>query len=717
MSDAEHFVLPNEQPVVELDCSTAFKGLTPREKLYAHYLSQASWNGSLIVLVQTSPEAPLVFVLLHKLFSVQPPSELKKAVLGDKGVTPDEFQALLVYTSGIFTNAGNYKGFGDSKFVPNLPAAKFEAVIKCSEVYCREPKVMQSLWDRCKDAIYLLKEGVKSLGFHDKGTTTYFSSNCTLEDANLVTQFLKHKSMEAYNSRVFKTVEDGIPTYEIRLASVETGCDPDVTQKDVDCMGCRFRITRGDYSRLLELVVQDLAKAKDHAVNDLERKMLEHYIQSFTRGTLSDHKDGSRFWIKNKCPVVETYIGFIETYRDPAGMRGEFEGFVAVVNKEMSAKFAKLVDEAEALLPELPWPRGFEKDKFLLPDFTSLDVLTYAGSDVPAGINIPNYDEIRQNEGFKNVSLGNVIPAQYKQSVMSFLSEEDKDLLTKYRVQALELQVGLHELLGHGSGKLLRRRKDGQFNFDPVNLINPLDGEPIKSWYEEGDSYDSKFTTISSSYEECRAECVGLFLSLNKDVLSIFGLEGQEADDVTYVNWLALLYQAVGKALEMYQPSTKVWLQAHAQARYVVLRVLVEAGGDFVTVTETVEGKDLLLKVDRSKIASVGKKAISDFLLKLQVYKSTGDVVAARAVYDKYSEVPDDGPHPWGKWRDIVIAHKQPRKMFVQGNTILSEGSEVTLKMYDATHEGLIQSWIDRFQSCDIHVILEELWEKDQKYF
>jgi Peptidase family M49. len=58
----------------------------------------------------------------------------------------------------------------------------------------------------------------------------------------------------------------------------------------------------------------------------------------------------------------------------------------------------------------------------------------------------------------------------------------------------------------------------------------------------------------------------------------------------------------------------------------------------------------------------------------IKVYKSIGDVAAAKAMYSKYSEVPDEGPYPWGKWREIVLAHKQPRKMLVQSNTVLDKG-------------------------------------------
>ena len=91
-------------------------------------------------------------------------------------------------------------------------------------------------------------------------------------------------------------------------------------------------------------------------------------------------------------------------------MRGEFEGFVSMVNSG---------------------PPEFDKETFLRPDFTSLDVLTFAGSGVPAGNNIPNYEEIRQEEGF--VSLGNVLSTSYKVTKPSpFVSAGHNEILKKW---------------------------------------------------------------------------------------------------------------------------------------------------------------------------------------------------------------------------------------------------------------------------------------------
>ncbi|RTG80386.1 dipeptidyl-peptidase III [Schistosoma bovis] len=231
----------------------------------------------------------------------------------------------------------------------------------------------------------------------------------------------------------------------------------------------------------MELLVDCSLDAKAHSLNKIESEMWDHYAQSFYTGSLDSHKDASRLWVKDKCPVVENYIGFIETYRDPLGVRAEFESFVAVVNRSMSSKFQRLVDNAVDLLSNLPWPSTYEKDRFLQPDFTSLDVVTFATSGIPVGINIPNYDDVRQVDGFKNVSLGNVLSARFKDPKSEFLREEDKKLYVDHAESSFKLQVGLHELLGHGSRKLFQRSGDGILNFDTNSTKDIISGGPIHS--------------------------------------------------------------------------------------------------------------------------------------------------------------------------------------------------------------------------------------------
>jgi dipeptidyl-peptidase-3 len=48
------------------------------------------------------------------------------------------------------------------------------------------------------------------------------------------------------------------------------------------------------------------------------------------------------------------------------------------VNKELSSKYEVLVNSAPKFIKGLPWGPDFEVDVFRKPDFTALDVLSYA---------------------------------------------------------------------------------------------------------------------------------------------------------------------------------------------------------------------------------------------------------------------------------------------------------------------------------------------------
>lgn len=78
------------------------------------------------------------------------------------------FQAFLVYSGGLFANSGNYKGFGDTKFIPNLSQKSFEIIVKSSNAYKNDNTHITKLWQNAQNAIYSLSPRLTSLGLADK---------------------------------------------------------------------------------------------------------------------------------------------------------------------------------------------------------------------------------------------------------------------------------------------------------------------------------------------------------------------------------------------------------------------------------------------------------------------------------------------------------------------------------------------------------------------
>jgi len=54
----------------------------------------------------------------------------------------------------------------------------------------------------------------------------------------------------------------------------------------------------------------------------------------------------------------------------------------------MSTKYEKLVNDAPRLIKDLPWGPDFEVDVFRKPDFTALQIVSFATGGIPAGINV-----------------------------------------------------------------------------------------------------------------------------------------------------------------------------------------------------------------------------------------------------------------------------------------------------------------------------------------
>jgi dipeptidyl-peptidase-3 len=105
-----------------------------------------------------------------------------------------------------------------------------------------------------------------------------------------------------------------------------------------------------------------------------------------------------------------------------------------------------------------------------------------------------------------------------------FVDASELDAFHKTKFTAYYWWVVLHELLGHGTSKLLQEGPEGVYNFDIKNPpVNPLTGEPITSWYKPGQTWTGQFGDLATTVDECRAELVGAYLMDDVDLLKLLG--------------------------------------------------------------------------------------------------------------------------------------------------------------------------------------------------
>ncbi|CAH8876001.1 unnamed protein product [Trichobilharzia szidati] len=224
-------------------------------------------------------------------------------------------------------------------------------------------------------------------------------------------------------------------------------------------------------------------------------------------------------------------------------------------------------------------------------------------------------------------------------------------MYVEHAESSFELQVGLHELMGYGSGKPFRRDCYGKRNFHTKTTEYVINADPVKGWCEAGETYDTKFSNLSSAINKCQAECVGINLSDLPLVLEQFGLNTNcaqgDVPDAVYINWLSMIPSVV-TSMEFYSPAENAndigsWCQAHDCACYAILRVLIEADNSMGRAHKVVgedDASDLCISLDPRRPLTVARAAIGEFLGKLQYYKGKANAIDGCAFFPHHSQLP-----------------------------------------------------------------------------
>ena len=378
----------------------------------------------------------------------------------------------------------------------------------------------------------------------------------------------------------------------------------------------------GHYGAQIAEIVRHLQASLPFAPPPM-RHALEALIRFYETGADAERVSYDVAWVEDKDSPIDTVNGFIENYLDVRGVKGAWEGIVFYVNRAKTESLRKLADSAPWFEVRMPWDPKWRRSDVVGVTARAIDVIVETGEAGPTtaiGINLPNDQRIRETHGSKSVSLANITEAYEHSQLPAYRtefcwSEDEIARAEKWAAVASDAATAIHEVLGHGSGR----------------VADHLKGQPQLALKEQ-----------YSAVEEARADLVALYFMPEPKIGEINLVPAEHQDEVVLAEYEAYARNVLVQLRRVREGT--IIEEDHMRNRQLIVNWLI-AHTKAIDVRKR-DGKTFYVMTD----VAAFREGCGRLLGEVQRIKSEGDYAAAKALFETY------GVHFDPTLRDEIVA-------------------------------------------------------------
>lgn len=566
-----------------------FDSLTPRQKEFIYYLSQAAVSGRDILFDQNCKYNLPVRRTLEAIYTTY---------TGDKNSA--DWKAFEKYLKKVWFANGVHHHYSGDKFKPEFSADYFDALLAATPAE-KLGDIQGTLLDTVKLVIFDPNLYPKRVD-QTAGIDMLAASACNYYSG--VTQ----KEAEAFYTALTDTTDKTPVSYGLNSQLVK-----DKNGKIVE----RVWSADGMYGPAIREVVKWLELAATVADTPEQEAYTRTLIEYYKTGDLKLFDQYNVAWVEDTKSTVDYVNGFIENYGDPLGYKASWESTVNFKDFEATKTTQIISDNAQWFEDHSPIDSQYRKPQV---KGVSAKVITVAmlGGDcypsTPIGINLPNADWIRRDHGSKSVTIANITAAYDAAAAGNGFAEEfilrpeDRELRAKWGAVGNNLHTDLHECLGHGSGQLAPGTK----------------GDELKNY--------------GSTLEEARADLFALYFMDDPKMVELGVIPTLDVAKAEYNNYMM---NGLMTQLTRIEPGKNIE-EAHMRNRALVAGWVYEHGkADRVVEFVQENGKTYVVVNDYEKLRGL----FGELLKEIQRIKSEGDFEAGMKLVEDYGVKVDPTLH------------------------------------------------------------------------